>query len=471
MKLIKKLQLNIAQWGLMARLTLFVSLFFVFVWIFVASHVWKTDSLQTQKFFDRQMVLLAKTIAEISSFEVVENKSNHNKQPSNANMRKQIRIEDDTFSYAIFSHSGKRLLSGHKHGRHFSFASNQGFIDDNIDGENWRTFWYVDPYNSNVIAVGYKSEYRRGIVLDILFNHMTPWVLFLIFFLIIFRFLLKYELKSLHYLRSKLLQRDPLDIEPIEVTNISSEVRPLVEALNALFKRTALLIERERAFVANAAHELRTPLSGLRLQVEVLDKCVDDTNVRKNALSRILEGSQRCTRLIDQLLLLSNLESKHIEYNKNHPNYKEVQWNSLLQYAEGDIFDAACAKNISVEFVSTDETITSEGFPELWAIVIRNLLDNAIRYTPANGIARVILEKDSLIIENSAEHLPNEIIKQLGQRFYRPAGQKEMGSGLGLAIIQHIVQLHNASMTIENTDLSNASDIFVAGIRVAIRFE
>ncbi len=469
MNLINKLQLYLAQWGLMARLTLFVSLCFIFVWVFVASHVWYKDSLQTQEFLDSQMVLLARTIAEISSFETIKDKTSSEQSPS-ANMRKQIRIEDDTFSYAIFSHSGKRLLSGHKHGRHFSFASNQGFIDENIESENWRTFWYVDPYNSNVIAVGYKSEYHQGIVLEILFNHMTPWVLFLIFFLIVFRFLLKYELKSLHYLRSKLLQRDPQDIEPIEVTNISAEVRPLVEALNALFERTALLIERERAFVANAAHELRTPLSGLRLQVEVLEKCIDDTTARKNALSRILEGSQRCTRLIDQLLLLSNLESKHNEYNKNHPSYTEVQWNSLLQYAEGDIFDAACAKNINAEFVSTDEAITSEGFPELWAIAVRNLLDNAIRYTSANGIVRVVLEKDALIIENSAEHLLQNIIKQLGQRFYRPAGQKEMGSGLGLAIIQHVVQLHNASMTIENVEISDKNGMGITGIRVVVRF-
>ncbi len=470
MNLIKKLRLYFAQWGLMARLTLFVSLFFVFVWIFVANHVWHKDSLQTQKFFDRQMVLLAKTIAEISNFETSEGNINFNKHQSNRNVKKQIRIEDETFSFAVFSRKGRHLLSGRRHGRHFSFASNQGFVDEIIDGESWRTFWYIDPHSSNVIAVGYKSEYRQGIVLEILFNHMTPWILFLIFFLIIFRFLLKHELKSLHYLRNKLLHRDPQDIEPIEIADVSAELRPLVQALNALFERTALLIERERAFVANAAHELRTPLSGLRLQVEVLDKCVDDSTARKNALSRILEASQRCTRLIDQLLMLSNIETKHCEYNKNHFNYKEIHWNSLLQYAEGDVFDAACAKNISLEFTCVDENVCSKGFPELWAIALRNLLDNAIRYTSTNGIVRVVLEKDGLRVENSAEHLPPNIINQLGQRFYRPAGQKEMGSGLGLAIIQHIIELHNASMIIENAEIYDKNNALITGICVRIKF-
>ncbi len=170
---------------------------------------------------------------------------------------------------------------------------------------------------------------------------------------------------------------------------------------------------------------------------------------------------------MDQLLLLSSLESKEThEFTQG-----VVPWNALLQSAEEDALDAAIAKGIALSCKVTSATISSNGSSEFWSIVLRNMLDNAVRYSPKHGIVRVLLEEDTLTVENSANHLSAEVLKHLGERFYRPAGQQEHGSGLGLAIMRHIAELHNTSIRMENINMLNHENVNVAGIRVSVKFK
>ncbi len=470
MNYLAKIQEILSQWSLMARLTLFVSIFFIFIWLLVANHTWRKDLQQTEIFFDTQAVLLAKTIATLHIDTLITDRERLNDHWSAAMQESyDFANKDDIFSFTIFSEKGRRIFYNTKVGQDFPFTSRDGFVTKEIQNKKWCIFYYSVHHGKNRIAVGYELTSRQAMFFEMLVSHLTPWVIFLLCFLIGFRFLLKHELKALHSVVKNLQSRKVQETKPLEVSGLTAEIRPLVESLNSLFNRTAQLIEREHAFVANAAHELKTPLSGLRLQVEVLEKKIDDKVARNKALDKILQVSERCTRLVDQLLLLSSLESKNMIAQNEQKDI--VPWNALLESAEQDILDAAIAKGVTLKFNAVKPNIVSYGVAELWTIVLRNMLDNAVRYTTKNGLVHVLLQEDILSVENSAEHLSEEVLKSLGQRFYRPAGQQEVGSGLGLAIMQHIAKLHNTSILIENIELQEHANTKIQGIKVSVKLK
>ncbi len=468
MSWVQILRQKMSQWSLLARLLCFVSILFIFIWSIMAGHAYHNASKETRTFFDMQVILLAKNIADIDFNEASYEMNDFYEKWSDRGKKIVEYIETDTYSFAVFSKNGIRIFDEND-GHDFIFEQAEGFVHTELDDEDWRIFWYNNSKNHTRIAVGYERDLRSEVRFEIFMSDMLPWFIFLVLFLVGFGFLVRGELKPLYCVAQKLQCRKPQDSRPLEVDGLTAEVRPLVESLNSLFDKTANLLERERSFVANAAHELRTPLSGLRLQVEVLERKIDDTAARQNALRKILDGSSRCTRLVDQLLLLSSLESKTDITQKIKKEM--VSWNALLQSAEEDVLDAAIAKEILLECKATNSSISSYGSSEFWSIVLRNMLDNAVRYSPKRGIVRVLLQEDRLSVENSANHLSAEVLRHLGERFYRPAGQQERGSGLGLAIMRHIAELHNAAIHMENIEILSHENVKIPGIRVSVKFK
>ncbi len=163
---------------------------------------------------------------------------------------------------------------------------------------------------------------------------------------------------------------------------------------------------------------------------------------------------------MEQLLLLSRLEvSGNPQYAQDRQEI--IPWAALVACALEDVHDKACAKNIHIEYTPAQESALPQvqGFADLWAIALRNVLDNAVRYTPPEGKVRISWQKQSLHIENTVPHLNAAILAQLGQRFFRPPGQQEQGSGLGLAIVGHIATLHKAQVFIENSSLEGQQSL------------
>ncbi len=444
----------------------FVSIFFIFIWSIMAAHTYHNASKETRISFDTQLILLAKSIAEIDFHDASHNIFEFYARWSDGRESILKYIEKDMYSFAVFAEDGTRIFDDND-GDDFIFEKAEGFVHRELDDDDWRIFWYNNSQKNIRIAVGYERDLRSEVRFKILMSHMLPWFIFLVLFLIGFGFLVRQELKPLYSVAQKLKSRKPQDSRPLDVYGLTAEVRPLVESLNTLFNKTANLLERERSFVSNAAHELRTPLSGLRLQAEVLERMIHDTAARQNALRKILDGSSRCSRLVDQLLLLSKLEAQ----DTSKLTKEIVPWNTLLQIAENDILDTAIAKNIILSCKTTNACISSHGSPELWSIVLRNMLDNAVRYASKHGTVLVLLQEDTLSVENSANHLSVEVLKHLGERFYRPAGQQERGSGLGLSIMRHIAQLHDTTIHMENIEMINHENTKTQGIRVSVKFK
>ncbi len=455
---------KIAQLGLLARLVIFYTIFSVLVWGIIAVITWQSDARHVKNYLDTQIVLFAKTLAEFDLSHLSGEIDDIDEVLPERRKKPRFLVRGDHFGFAVFSKDGERILSDNDDGKDFPFISTKGFHKVEVDDDKWYIFVFINEHNGQHILVGQEKEYRQEIVHRAFYRHLVPWFILLPLFLMGLSWFLYKELRPLRELSQGLQKRKAQDLSPLDETHLTVETRPLVESLNALLQRISLLVEKERAFVSNAAHELRTPLAGLRLQAEVMAMCADDATARDNAMQKILHGSMRCSHLVEQLLLLSSLESQNTLQNAS-----PVHWQKLVEQTKEDARATALEKNIELHSIVHDLPTKSLGLENLWAIALRNLVDNAMRYAKtsqgASASVCVHLYKDRLCVENTAPHIAAPILTQLGQRFYRPPGQEAQGSGLGLAIVNHITTLHNAKLRIENIMLDEEE-----GVRISIVF-
>ena len=253
------------------------------------------------------------------------------------------------------------------------------------------------------------------------------------------------ELKLLQQVSDEVIQRSPEDNTLLKTENVPSEILPLVQNLNEFFNRTSMMLLRERRFTSDAAHELRSPLAALRIQTELAQMADDDPSMRTEALRNLTLGIDRATQLIEQLLTLSRLDSlKQLE------NAEEIHWDKLLPSIIGELYFNAQKRKMEIEYNQLDIPRVRQGQPLLLCLMVRNVIDNAIRYCSEGSLIKVTLMKNSIVVEDDGGGVTEEDLAKLGQRFYRPAGQNEKGSGLGLSIVRRIAELHHYKVELEN---------------------
>ncbi len=431
--------------SLLTRIISFFSCLALIIWLVTGIFTWYSGKEYIDTFFDTQQILFAKNFA-VMNFEPTVNALPKTKQLL-AGLKIGGEEDDDALSFAIFSKEGNLLFTDGEDGEDFYFIPNTlGFKNVEIDDEIWRMFWIESLDKERIIVVAQELDYREDMILEILVGQLIPWILSLPLLLAWLTWLLYKEIIPLRRITKHLNTRKSDDISPLDAKNLATEISPLVKALNALFIRTGELLENQRNFVANAAHELRTPLAGLAIQAEVIALYEDDKEAREHALQKLLAGIQRSTRLIDQLLLLSSLEN-----TKEVDKEEQALLQDILKACIHEASDTAAEKDIKLNYGFIKKEIKIN-HPELWAIAIRNLLDNALRYSKIedNAEIKISLTNKALIIENTAKHIPNDMLEKLGQRFYRPAGQDTRGTGLGLAIVGHICKLNLCLFKIDN---------------------
>ena len=222
-------------------------------------------------------------------------------------------------------------------------------------------------------------------------------------------------------------------------------MRPLVESLNQLFTRTHKMMVRERRFTSDAAHELRSPLTALKVQTEVAQLSDDDPQAREKALMQLHTGIDRATRLVDQLLTLSRLDSLD-----NLQDVATLSLEDVLQSAVMDIWQPAQQAQIDVRLQINAHNVTRTGQPLLLSLLVRNLLDNAIRYSPKGSVVDVTLDARQFTVRDNGPGVTAEALSHIGERFYRPPGQHVTGSGLGLSIVRRIAALHGMAVSFGN---------------------
>ena len=437
MKLTQRLSLKL-------RLTLLFLLLALAAWFAASVVAWQQTTHKLDKLFDTQQMLFAKRLLTMEFGE-------HNAPVLMRDVPKKAKhghLDDDALAFAIFSTDGKMLLNDGENGRDIPYQFRRdGFTNGHLqdDKDEWRFLWLTAPNGQYRIVVGQEWEYRQEMALDIITSQLTPWLVALPLMLLVLIVLLSRELKPLKKLAQTLRSRSPDATDKLPTDGVPVEVRPLLDALNHLFTRTQEMMVRERRFTSDAAHELRSPLTALKVQTEVAQLSGDDPEIQKNALAQLHAGIDRASRLVEQLLTLSRLDSLD-----NLDDVEPIIIAQLLQSAVMDIYHSAQLAGIDIRLTVKAPEATRAGQPLLLSLLVRNLLDNAVRYSPRGSIVDVTFDVRGFTVRDNGPGISPAALTRIGERFYRPPGQNATGSGLGLSIVKRIAALHGMHVSLGN---------------------
>lgn len=430
--------------SLRLRLTLLFILLTAIAWSCASFIAWQQTTHKLDKLFDTQQMLFAKRLSVMDFNELrVSSPQLHTKKKI-----KHGHLDDDALAFAIFTTDGKMMVNDGDNGADIPYHYRREGFDDgrlNNDNDEWRFLWVTTQDGKYRIAVGQEWDYRQEMALDIVTSQLTPWLVALPLMVLLLIVLLSRELAPLKKLTRTLRQRSPESDEPLNTEGVPGEVRPLVDALNQLFVRSHDMMQRERRFTSDAAHELRSPLTALKVQTEVAQLSGDDPQSRDKALAQLHSGIDRASRLVDQLLTLSRLDSL-----SQLDDVENILFADLLQSAVMDIYHSAQQADIDIRLHINAPTVSKTGQSLLLSLLVRNLLDNAVRYSPRGSTVDVTLDARQFTVRDNGPGIRPEALARIGERFYRPPGQDEPGSGLGLSIVRRIASLHQMNVTFSN---------------------
>jgi two-component system sensor histidine kinase QseC len=324
-----------------------------------------------------------------------------------------------------------------------------GFSDVEIQGQRWRVFstWAEADDLRFLIQVAEERAARERLAAAIGVNFLKPMAIALPLLGLFVWLAVRWATRPLASLGAQVMQRDPGNLAPLEVTHPPSEVAPLVASLNRLLERVRASMESERRFTADAAHELRTPIAAVRAHAEVARGATGEGE-RRSALDSIVAGCDRAAHAVEQLLILARLDPGDAAGRREPCDLRGVAKQVLA-----DLAPVAVARGLDLELVD-GPPVTVRGNPGLLAILTRNLVDNAVRYGGGGGSVRVeVVESASrarLVVSDQGPGIAPTDRPALGQRFHRLAGSGESGIGLGLSIVKRIADLHRASVRFED---------------------
>ncbi len=333
------------------------------------------------------------------------------------------------------------------------------FGDAAIAGTTWRVFATHGAERDVQVFVGEQVDSRDSILWAVLRSMLAPMLVALPLLAAAAWWAVRQGVAPIRRLGRTLADRRPQDLEPVHVEGAPSEMTPMLAALNGLFVRIAGLIETERRFTADAAHELRTPIAAIRAQAQVALGATDPRE-RDHALAATLLGCDRAARLVAQMLTLSRLESG------GAPVLGRVDFDAVLGREVAERVPAALDKGQDIALESAPGCVV-RGDPSLLAVLARNLVDNAIRYSPPGATIRVTLAPAAggarLGIEDSGPGMSDADMRRLGERFFRVIGSAAEGSGLGWSIVRRIAAVHDATVAI-------ARSASLGGLAVTVAF-
>lgn len=319
----------------------------------------------------------------------------------------------------------------------------EGFSSGKWHGKRWHYYRQHDAERGLEVLVGQNSRARDDLAQQVAWHNIEPFLLGLPILLVVATLSIRFALRPLLRLTAGLQQLSPSQLEPVDIDNAPRELTPVIRALNHLLARIANAIENERRFTADASHELRTPLAALRAQVQAAQLAANEQD-RSECLQKATQGTDRMTHLVEQLLTLSRLDEHSPQLHLEPVDLVELTRESCAEIAP-----MALAKNIELAFFPRSSP-SIDGMADMLRILLRNLLDNAIRYTPPGGRVEVTIhssnEQAELEVADNGNGVPDEKLALLGQRFNRLAPSTTTGVGLGLSIVMRIAKIHQAQI-------------------------
>lgn len=330
---------------------------------------------------------------------------------------------------------------------------NRGYTDEIVGAYDWRVFSLWDESETFLIQVGERYDVRNELIARISRQLMTPSFVSLPFLGLMIWVGIGRGLRPVQQVAEEVTRRDPEYLEPMEVGPVPSEIRPLVFSLNKLFDRLKNALETERRFTDDAAHELRTPLAALKAQAQVSLRATEDDE-RQQALHNVINSVDRATHVVEQMLTLARLDPAATSLVKEKINIHDLAADVVAQ-----LVPAAIQKNIVIEIIGSDDAIVFAE-PVSLSILIRNLVDNAIRYTPLHG--EVVLSIDDgpdddviISVADTGPGIDAELQTRVFDRFFRGTGNSPQGCGLGLSIVKRVADLNGMHVELKNKNEGN----------------
>lgn len=345
-----------------------------------------------------------------------------------------------------------------------SVREQPAYFDSAIQGHRVRVVsMLATPKDSSeevLIQVAETVHKRRSMMTDILLAELVPQFVLVCMAGLYIWLGINRGLRPLNALTHEIAQRSPRDLAPIPDTGVPLEVLTLTHTINDLLARLSTAITAQQRFIANAAHQLRTPLAGLKVQAE---RALRETNLEtmRPALMQIRNGADRASRLSTQLLVLARSETA-LGGSRPAPR---LDLHAVAKEACIDWVPRALQRDMDLSFDGPEDPVYVQGDETLLRELLNNLLDNAIRYGREHGQITVRITADTrpvLVVEDDGPGIPDSEADRIFERFYRPPGSPGDGCGLGLAIVKEIAEQHDAQVRLSRSNLG--------GARIEVRF-
>ncbi len=367
--------------------------------------------------------------------------------------------EGEDFVVQVWTRDGVQLFQSAAHHRLRPQAS-PGFSEvPTLDARTFRVFVLITE--GEIVQVAQDMGTRRSVARALALRSVLPGLVMAPVLMLVLWWGVRRALAPLARVQLDMAQRRADDLSAVRDDDLPQEIRPLTRELNLLFERVRHAFEMQQHFVSDAAHELRSPLTALKVQAQGLQRAPDEA-ARERAARRLTAGLDRLTHLVDQLMLLARQEAKGEAAHARVPL-------SLTEVALAALTDKLPkAHEAGVDLgVHDSQAVTVMGQADTLRVLVRNLLDNACKYAPRGGVVDLSVTAHAgcgvLVVEDSGPGIAPEHRERVWGRFYRVPGSQADGSGLGLAIVRAVAQAHGAEITLGASER-------LGGLKVVVRF-
>lgn len=436
------------------RLTLLLSGVLGLAWLACGVATYFYSSEETNQLFDAQLEQTASLLTNTAAHEAEESVQ----MPTHRDYGHPFR---DRVAYQVWDKNGMLLLRSANAPIYYMSEHKDGFSDSRIEATPWRVVARWDSTRTFMVQAGERQEVRDEIVRGVVFSLLIPFVVFLPVLGWLIRWAVGKGLAPLRALAEEVGGRAPENLSALAARRLPTELQPLQKALNRLFRSLGEALVHERRFTADASHELRTPLAALKTHAQVALAATDPATIERS-LRQLIHGVDRATRLVEQLLTLARLEPM-----RHEATLEVVALRSELVECLAMLGVSALKKNIELH-LEEGSPVWVTGHPEMLHSLLRNLVENAVSYTPPGGSVGVSLVQDGdaviFSVVDDGPGISPDLRERVLQPFYRVLGSGQSGSGLGLAIVKRVTDLYGASL---HLDEGNGG----RGLRVTLRLK
>ncbi|ADA77774.1 sensor histidine kinase [Francisella tularensis] len=435
----------------------FASFFAVFMLVISIFSFYQVKH-QNDSLLDYQLRTAAEVIETVLKIYPLEDDENTTHMIMNriSNSFLNIKNYNKSIGFIVYDRKHKKLLLKTSnlpnfHKNYDGITSTTGFewvYTNEEDGQkNWYTYT-LKTDNGNLITVFANDTIKDKISRQIIFKFALLLASTYIVLIGFIYYILKTALHPLERINKRVAKINPRKNEKLNEDVIPYEIKSIVDQINLLIEKFHETLEREKRFSGDAAHELKTPIAGVKTLVEIA-LASDDIDEIKQKLERIKSSTNRYSHIIDQLLTLSRIQP-----NEQVTFGKKLMINKVLESFIAENAIKAIEKNIEIVFYPSQQHLYCYSNDYLLGILFKNLISNAIKYTPNGGLIEIssYQEENNIVVEikDNGIGVPQENIERIFDRFYRETGTGEEGSGLGLAIVAEIVRLHNGKIFAQN---------------------